>query len=73
MNRQDYNRKILEKLKYIIETCPYLRFGQILVDTGIIQLEECLLEGQRETILTGIDPFYEESEITWKRMSESKL
>ena len=73
MNRQEYNRKILSKLNEIVEKHPYLRFGQILVDCYIIQYKKNVLtDGDREDILT-VDPFNEESEITWERMKDNKF
>ena len=73
MERRKYNKLILETLSKLVDKYPDLRFGQILVNSDIIQLEECLLEGERQTVITGIDPFYEESEITWNRLSISKF
>lgn len=73
MERQKYNKLILETLSKLVERYPNLRFGQILVDCGIIQYEkEVLCDGQRENLLT-MDPFNEESEITWKRMLNNKF
>lgn len=73
MNRQEYNRKILSKLNEIVEKHPYLRFGQILVDCDIIQYKKNVLtDGDREDILT-VDPFNEESEITWERIKDNKF
>ena len=73
MERQKYNRLILETLSKLIEKHPDLRFGQILVDCDIIRYEPSVLcDGQREDILI-IDPFYEEPEITWKRMLLNKF
>lgn len=73
MNRQVYNKLILETLSKLIKKHPDLRFGQLLVDCGIIQYEkEVLCDGQREDILT-VDPFNEESEITWERMLLNKF
>ena len=70
MERQEYNRKILSKLSEIVEECPYLRFGQILIGCGIIQYRSgVLVDGQREDILT-IDPYYDESELIWERMAK---
>ena len=40
MNRQDYNRLILDKLHLIVEENPDLRFGQILWNLGILNWEE---------------------------------
>jgi hypothetical protein len=73
MTRQEYNLLIVEKLKELIYKYPDLRFGQILVNSEVIQLEEVLLEGERQTVLKGIDPFYEEPEFTWERMKNNKF
>jgi hypothetical protein len=73
MTRQKYNLLIVEKLKELIHKYPDLRFGQILVNSEVIQLEEVLLEGERQTVLKGIDPFYEEPEFTWERMKNNKF
>lgn len=73
MSRQEYNKLILETLSKLVEKHPYLRFGQILVNCDIIKYEPSVLcDGQREDILV-IDPFNEESEITWKRMLLNKF
>ena len=73
MERQKYNKLILETLSKLVEKYPDLRFGQILVNCDIIKYEPSVLcDGQRENILV-IDPFYEESEITWKRMLLNKF
>ena len=73
MTRQEYNLLIVEKLRELICKYPDLRFGQILVNCDIIQEEEVLLEGERQTVLIGIDPFYEESEDTLNRMMKSRI
>ena len=73
MERQKHNKLILETLSKLIEKYPDLRFGQLLVNCDIIQYKkEVLCDGQREDILT-VDPFNEESEITWKRMLMNKF
>ena len=73
MERQKYNKLILETLSKLVEKHPDLRFGQILVDCDIIRYEPSVLcDGQREDILV-IDPFNEESEITWDRVKNNKL
>ena len=73
MERQKYNKLILETLSKLVNKHPDLRFGQILVDCGIIQYEkEVLCDGQRENLLT-MDPFNEESKITWERMSNNRF
>lgn len=73
MTRQEYNLLIVEKLRELIYKYPDLRFGQILVNSEVIQLEEVLLEGERQTVLKGIDPFYEEPEFTWERVKNNKF
>lgn len=65
MNRQEYNRKIISKLSEIIEQNPDLRFGQILVNYNIIDLVPDHLHGNT---LIALDPFNEESEVTWNKM-----
>ena len=73
MTRQEYNRKILNKLLELVEKYPDLRFGQLLVNCDIIQYKKNVLtDGDREDILT-IDPFNEESEIIWQRMKDNKF
>ena len=72
-NRQKYNKLILETLSKLVEKYPDLRFGQILVDCDIIRYEkEVLCDGQRENLLT-MDPFNEESKITWERILNNKF
>ena len=73
MTRQEYNLLIVEKLRELVNKYPDLRFGQILVNSEVIQLEEVLLEGERQTVLKGIDPFYEEPKFTWERMKNNKF
>lgn len=71
--RFEYNLKIIDKLKELIIKYPYLRFGQLLVDCDIIRYEkEVLCDGQRENLLT-IDPFNDESKVTWERMYNNKF
>jgi len=73
MERQKYNKLILETLSKLVEKHPDLRFGQILVNCDIIRYEPSVLcDGQREDILV-IDPFNEESELTWRRMLNNKF
>ena len=73
MNRQKYNRLIIETLSKLVEKYPDLRFGQILVDCDIIKYEPSVLcDGQREDILV-VDPFNEESETTWNRLLNNKF
>ena len=73
MERQKHNRLILKILSILVEKYPDLRFGQILVNCGIIRYEPSVLcEGQREDILL-VDPFNEESEVTLERMLSNKF
>lgn len=67
MNRQEYNRKIISKLDKFIEKFPDWRFGQILVNCGIIETD---LKGITEGLFAK-DPFYEESETTYNKISQS--
>ena len=67
MERQKYNRLILETLSKLVEKHSDLRFGQILANAEVITYENDCDEMVVE------DPFYEESEITWKRMKNNKF
>lgn len=70
MNHYLYNKAIIDKLSELINKFPEQRFGQLLVNSDIIQYEpDISVDGQREVI----DPFYEESELTWKRMCNNKF
>lgn len=73
MSRLLYNKAIIDKLSELIDKFPEQRFGQLLVNSGIIQYKpDISVAGQREDIST-IDPFYEESELTWKRMCNNQF
>ena len=67
INRQTYNRWILGKLEEIINKYPDLRFGQILVNTGIIQLNYSEIINE---VVSAKDPFNEEPKITWERIKD---
>ena len=70
MNHYLYNNTIINKLSELVQKYPEQRFGQLLVNSDIIQYEPNIsVDGQREVI----DPFYEESELTWKRMCNNKF
>lgn len=70
MNHYLYNNTIINKLSELVQKFPEQRFGQLLVNSDIIQYEpDISVDGQREVI----DPFYEESELTWKRMCNNKF
>ena len=67
MERQKYNKLILETLSKLIDKHPDLRFGQILTNAEVIIYKN----DYDETV--PVDPFYEESETTWKRMLLNKF
>lgn len=67
-NRLVYNRAIVDKLSKLIEKYPDFRFGQLLVNTEIIQYCSDLNEQMFVK-----DPFNEESEITWNRTVNNKI
>ena len=70
MSRLLYNKAIIDKLSELIDKFPEQRFGQLLVNSDIIQYEpDISVDGQREVI----DPFYEESELTWKRICNNQF
>lgn len=72
-DRKLYNTAIVNKLVELVNKYPDLRFGQILVNCDIIQYKKNVLtDGDREDILT-VDPFNEESEITWQRIKNNKF
>lgn len=66
--RQEANLEILNKIEVAVMNFPDLRFGQILVNLGIIQY-------QRDSVnfnIIGIkDPFNEESVVTLNRMRKN--
>ena len=66
-NRKLFNTAIVRKLQELVEEYPDLRFGQILVNAGIIELQ---MMGDR---LIAIDPFNEEPEIMWERIKNNKF
>ena len=65
-----YNRAIIEKLSKLVEKYPYLRFGQLLINSEIIEFNKKLNEEEQITIK---DCFNEESEVTWKRMCRNNF
>ena len=67
MERQKYNKLILETLSKLVEKYPDLRFGQILVNAEIITYKN----GYNEVVPR--DPYYEEPEVTWERMKNNKF
>jgi len=67
MNRQKYNRLIIETLSKLVEKYPNSRFGQLLANAEVITYKN----DYDETV--PIDPFYEESETTWNRLLNNKF
>lgn len=66
--RQEANLEILNEIGVAIMNFPDLRFGQILVNLGIIEYERNTYD---ETLITK-DPFYEEPVITLNRIKNKK-
>ena len=64
MERQKYNKLILERLSKLVDKYPDLRFGQILVNSDIIQFTK----DDKGFPLAVKDPYFEEPEVTWERM-----
>jgi len=69
LNRKLYNIVIVEKLKELVNKYPDLRFGQILVNSNIIEL----VPDYNNTALVALDPYYEEPEVTWERMKNNNF
>ena len=67
MERQKYNKLILETLSKLVEKYPDLRFGQILVNAEIITYKNDYDE------MVPKDPYYEEPEVIWERMKNNKF
>ena len=67
MERQKYNKLILEILSKLVEKYPDLRFGQILVNAEIITYKNDYDE------MVPRDPYYEEPEVTLERMKNNKF
>ena len=63
-NRKLYNTAIVEKLRELINKYPDLRFGQILINSDIIQFTK----DDKGFPLAVKDPYFEEPEVTWERM-----
>ena len=61
--RYYYNTNIVNKISKFIEVHPEMRFHQILWALGLIETDS---NG------TMIDKFYEEPEITWKKLIENR-
>jgi len=64
--RQEANLEILNEIGMAVMKYPDLRFGQILVNLGIIEYERNTYD---ETLITK-DPFNEESVVTLNRIKK---
>ena len=67
VRRQQANREILRNIEEMVNKHPDLRFGQILVNLGIIEYERNTYD---ETLITK-DPFNEESIVTLNRIRKN--
>jgi len=67
MERQKYNKLILEVLSKLVDKYPDLRFGQILANAEVITYKNDYDEMVVE------DPFNEESKTTWERIILNKF
>ena len=65
--RQEYNIKILDILVEQVERHPHLRFGQILINTNV--LEHYCMDPDGFHVF---DPFNEESVDTYERIMETR-
>jgi len=69
MERQKYNKLILDELNRLVEANPKLKFHQLLFC--------CNLLHTTTNPKTGVswldDPFYMESEDAWKHLKNSKI
>ena len=66
--RQTANREILKDINEMVEKYPDLRFGQILVNLGIVQL----IKDPASFDIIGVkDPFNEESIVTLYRIRKN--
>lgn len=70
-NRYQYNTAIINRLKELIEKYPELRFNQLLIDCGVLSSEDHMVLSTGNSFIK--DPFYEESETTWKRMCKNRM
>lgn len=66
--RKLYNKSIIEKLQELVEKHPDLRFGQILMCSGVLNSAVT----PNGSVLVD-DPFFEEPKDTWERMINNKF
>ena len=69
MERQKYNKLILDELNRLVESNPDLRFHQLLFCCDLLHTTTNLKTG--ESWLD--DPFYMESEDAWMHLQNSKI
>ena len=73
MNHYLYNNAIINKLSELVKKYPEQRFGQLLINSGILEMKwNTLLDNERFDLVCN-DPFYEDPKITWNRMCKSKF
>lgn len=70
-NRYQHNTAIVNKLKELVDKYPGLRFNQLLIDCGVLSSEDQMVLSTGNSFIK--DPFYEESEVTWKRMCKNRM
>lgn len=68
VRRQQANLEILKNIEEMVNKYPDLRFGQILVNLGIIQYQR---DPASFDIIGIKDPFNEESVVTLNRMRKN--
>lgn len=68
VRRQQANREILKNIEEMVNKYPDLRFGQILVNLGIIQYQR---DPASFDIIGIKDPFNEESVVTLNRIRKN--
>lgn len=68
MSRLEANHAILRHLSEAAERNPGLRFGQLLVTMGVIEMR-ITHHNPVDTSFVLVDPFYEESDVTLARVS----
>lgn len=65
MSRLEANRRILENLILLVELYPDTRFGQLLINTGVVDQR---FDGRH---LVTRDPFHEESSVALARLEQN--
>lgn len=68
-NRLLFNKAIVDKLYALVKQHPEQRFGQLLINCGILELKYD--EGNDQYYIK--DCFNEEPEDIWKRMCKNKM